>query len=457
MSDERMAARTNGPFNDSLTDVTVVNERTPLLQNSTPAVCPNSEHRDNDSASTIDGSNCSSRNPRENGTHCHRETSEVSRVDAKARRQLIIACILCLIFMIGELTGGILANSLAIATDAAHLLTDFASFLISLFSILLASRPPTKRMSFGWYRAEVMGALLSVLLIWVITGILVYMAVERVISDEYEINATVMLVTAGCGVVFNLMMGVVLHEHIPGHGHGHSYSHSHGGTRASSSASLSRSSSTPRQKSVEAVANDSNGLTLDSVDHQTFATESLEGEAIDLRMTDGRIVIEQPKEKRNINVRAAFIHVVGDLVQSFGVLIAAYIIYYKPEYKLADPICTFVFSILVLFTTITILVDILNVLMEGAPRSVSFNEVKESLCSIEGVKELHNLRLWSLTVNKTALSVHLALDNSVSAQEVLSVAGRLMRDRFGIYECTVQTEEYVEEMSDCVQCQDPKD
>ncbi|KAL3215950.1 hypothetical protein MRX96_033305 [Rhipicephalus microplus] len=53
--------------------------------------------------------------------------------------------------MILEIVGGLLANSLAVATDAAHLLTDFASFMISLFSIWLAHRPPTKRMSFGWY------------------------------------------------------------------------------------------------------------------------------------------------------------------------------------------------------------------------------------------------------------------------------------------------------------------
>lgn len=54
-----------------------------------------------------------------------------------------------------HVSGGYLANSLAIATDAAHLLTDFASFMISLFSLWLASRPPTKRMSFGWYRAGI--------------------------------------------------------------------------------------------------------------------------------------------------------------------------------------------------------------------------------------------------------------------------------------------------------------
>ena len=57
--------------------------------------------------------------------------------------------------MVVEVIGGILANSLAIATDAAHLLTDLASFMVSLFSIWLASRPSTQRMSFGWHRAEV--------------------------------------------------------------------------------------------------------------------------------------------------------------------------------------------------------------------------------------------------------------------------------------------------------------
>ena len=85
--------------------------------------------------------------------HCH--TERESGIDKKARRKLVIASVLCLIFMVVEVVGGILANSLAIATDAAHLLTDLASFMVSLFSIWLASRPSTQRMSFGWHRAEV--------------------------------------------------------------------------------------------------------------------------------------------------------------------------------------------------------------------------------------------------------------------------------------------------------------
>jgi zinc transporter 2 len=98
-----------------------------------------------------------------------------------------------------------MANSLAIATDAAHLLTDFASFMISLFAIWVASRPATKRMSFGWHRAEVIGATISVLMIWVVTGILVYMAIQRVISMEFDLDPTIMLITSGIGVGVNIM------------------------------------------------------------------------------------------------------------------------------------------------------------------------------------------------------------------------------------------------------------
>lgn len=98
-----------------------------------------------------------------------------------------------------------MSGSLAIATDAAHLLSDFASFMISLFSIWVATRPATKKMSFGWYRAEVIGALISVLLIWVVTGILVYMAIQRVMQRDFEIDPSVMLITSGVGLAVNIL------------------------------------------------------------------------------------------------------------------------------------------------------------------------------------------------------------------------------------------------------------
>lgn len=98
-----------------------------------------------------------------------------------------------------------MSSSLAVATDAAHLLTDFAAFMISLFALWVSSRKPTQAMPFGWYRAEVIGAFTSVLTIWVVTGILVYLAVERIVRREFEIDAEIMLITSGFGLLVNIM------------------------------------------------------------------------------------------------------------------------------------------------------------------------------------------------------------------------------------------------------------
>jgi len=87
--------------------------------------------------------------------HCHKSREE--GIDKRARRKLILASVLCLVFMIGEVVGGIFSNSLAIATDAAHLLTDLASFMISLIAIWLAARPKSQKMSFGWHRERSWG------------------------------------------------------------------------------------------------------------------------------------------------------------------------------------------------------------------------------------------------------------------------------------------------------------
>uniref|UniRef100_A0A3B3QIZ2 Solute carrier family 30 member 2 n=1 Tax=Paramormyrops kingsleyae TaxID=1676925 RepID=A0A3B3QIZ2_9TELE len=135
--------------------------------------------------------------------HCHSSTGDaIGRTEEKrrARLQLYRASTVCLIFIVGQVVGGCLAHSLALLADAAHLLVDFASMLLSLFSLWVASRPATKVMSFGWHRAEVLGALLSVLSIWVVTAVLVSMAVWRLMSQDFHIDGGIMLITSGCAV-----------------------------------------------------------------------------------------------------------------------------------------------------------------------------------------------------------------------------------------------------------------
>ncbi|XP_075546100.1 proton-coupled zinc antiporter SLC30A2-like isoform X3 [Dermacentor variabilis] len=348
--------------------------------------------------------------------HCH--SPDGVEVDHLARKKLIFASILCLVFMILEIVGGLLANSLAVATDAAHLLTDFASFMISLFSIWLAHRPPTKRMSFGWYRAEVIGAVTSVLLIWVVTGVLVYMAVQRIVLQEYEINATIMLITAGIGILVNIIMGVALQVGGVPHGHSHGAHHAaddddaHLKDRANGVAVLENGGSRPGSAG-----------------------------------TGGR-------GSGNINVRAALIHVIGDFLQSLGVFVAALIIFFRPDYRIADPLCTFLFSVLVLLSTMAILREALTVLMEGKPSGIDFREVLTLLAQQPGVHMVHNLRIWALSMDKIALSAHIVIRPNEDAMQVLKSCSRMIRSNYDIFELTLQIEEYHEVMDDCAKCND---
>ncbi|XP_069107106.1 proton-coupled zinc antiporter SLC30A2-like [Argopecten irradians] len=358
--------------------------------------------------------------------HCHANKTRAG-LDKTARRKLVLASCLCLIFMTGEFVGGILAHSLAIISDAAHMLTDLASFLISLFAIFLASRPATKKLSFGWYRAEILGALMSILMLWVLTGILVYMGVMRVMHEDYDINPVIMLITASVGVVINILMGATLHQHSHSHGGG-SHSHGHDSLENSDTKNLVNSAS-------EAGVSHYGSVSESDSEHKGT-----------------------PKKhsSNNINVRAAFIHVLGDLLQSIGVLVAAVIIYFKPEWKIADPICTFVFSVLVLVTTMTVVRDLLRVLMEGH-RGLVIKDLQLSLYKLPGVKDIHDLRVWSLSMDKIALSVHLAVSAEHNPLDVLKTATQMVQLRFGIQETTVQVEAYEEEMLDCTQCQDLPD
>ncbi|XP_022528731.2 zinc transporter 2-like [Astyanax mexicanus] len=317
--------------------------------------------------------------------HCHNSRAAWAQNEEKsgAWRKLLITSILCLVFMIGEVIGGYAAHSLAVMTDAAHLLTDFGSILISLFSLWISSRPASKTMTYGWHRSEVLGGLLSVLSIWAVTAVLVFIAIQRILQNDYEIHSGAMLITSGCAVIVNILMALILHQS-PAH-HGHSHGHS------------------------------------------------------------------------NTSVRAAFIHVVGDLLQSLGVALAATIIYFWPEWKMADPVCTFLFSILILATTSTILKDIFKVLMEGTPHGIDFDFVKEALLSVRGVKSIHSLHLWALTMSQPQISVHTVIDEQTSPQTVLLDLTEMLQSDFNFHNITIQIETYSNNAAHCRECQDPID
>ena len=167
----------------------------------------------------------------------------------------------------------------------------------------------------------------------------------------------------------------------------------------------------------------------------------------------GQALEAQGRGRSNINVRAAFIHVIGDFLQSLGVLIAALVIHFEPSYAIVDPICTFLFSIIVLITTINIIRDATNVLMEGIPDGINFIEVREKLQQLPSVIRVHNLRIWSLSLDKIAISTHLVIDDSRTPSQALKLAIDTLKSSYNFFEVTIQVEEYREDMKDCEHCQ----
>ena len=221
-----------------------------------------------------------------------------------------------IVFMLAELLGGILSGSLAILTDAAHILSDILGFTISIISLKITRKPASELMTFGYHRSEIIGALLSILIIWGLTGWLLYKAILRIIVPM-PTDGFIMLITAIGGLVGNTIMGVVLIN--------------------------------TKKKSQN-----------DQIEIVPFKASLNE-------------LMDTPLIKPNstsLNMKAAALHVLGDWIQSIGVIIAGIIVYFQPDYIIADPICTIVFAVLVMITTWPIVRDSIKILMERAPEDI---------------------------------------------------------------------------------------
>lgn len=165
----------------------------------------------------------------------------------------------------------------------------------------------------------------------------------------------------------------------------------------------------------------------------------------------------------NMNVRAAILHIIGDIIQSIGVLVASLIVHLWPHLKLADPICTILFGCLVIGTTHSILKDALHILMEGVPPEVDYEAVRKMLKeSIPGVCHVHSLHIWSLTQGQNALSVHLTVEGNAEKSDdvcfevIRTRAEKIIRHDLRISHTTIQVETHLDTMNSCVSCQGPK-
>jgi cobalt-zinc-cadmium efflux system protein len=140
-----------------------------------------------------------------------------------------------------------------------------------------------------------------------------------------------------------------------------------------------------------------------------------------------------------LNVRGALVHVMGDLLSSIAALIAGAVIYVT-GWLLIDPILSLVIAALILTTTLKLLRDTLHVLMEGVPAAVDLAEIGAALAELRGVSEVHDLHVWSIGSDRTALSAHLEIEQLDAWPTILYDAQRVLRERFGVDHVTLQPE-----------------
>ena len=290
---------------------------------------------------------------------------------------------------------------------------------------------------------------LSVLIIWVVTGILVYEAVLRIIHPE-QVDGKLMFILAITGIAVNLINLAILgghHGHSHGghdHGHSHGVSHSQGGHNHGHSHSRH-----PGQRHDHDGAHShehhqeghrhkheaghshgrGNAESIEQQPHQTCTAGNTQAAA-----ATGH---QNGHSHMSLGMKGAVIHVMGDCIQSFGVVIAAIIIWVKPEYHIADPICTFIFAIAVIFTTKGMVRDITDIVMERVPRNFDLPGLEEALSNVPGVSSIHDLHVWALKPGVVVLAVHIDIVEDSSPAAMLRRVTACCAD-VGIHHSTVQ-------------------
>ncbi|KAI8811206.1 cation efflux family-domain-containing protein [Cladochytrium replicatum] len=318
------------------------------------------------------------------------------------QRKLMLAIALCLSLFCIELIGGWLSQSLAVMADACHMLTDVATYSVSFFAVYLGRKSPTKRMTFGYHRAEVLGAMFAVIIIWMLAAMLVMEAWERLTtSREVKVDGRVMLALALLSLAMN---GSLLFYFGHGH-HGHSRSHSHGNSHA------------------HVHSHEDQPETIDHAHEHD----------------------DKDHKQLSINIRAAMLHALGDLVCSCGVVLSSILIIVDPSWSFVDALSTIFFSGVVVFTTLNIVKDIFTVLMEAVPDQFDCDDVEQAIReSTEGISDVHDLRIWSLSSAKVVMTAHVATLSGYESDKVLRSVQAILRRKFDFYHVTIQIESGME-------------
>lgn len=291
-----------------------------------------------------------------------------SHTSGMAKQTLRIAFFLTLIILAAEVIGGFLANSLALLSDAGHVLTDIFALGLAWFATAQAERPPNARNTFGYHRVGILAALVNALTLILVTLWILWEAVQRFQHPE-PIQPLTMFIAAGIGIVLNLYIGLGLQ-----------------------------------------------------------------------------------KEKENLNVRAAALHVFGDIGASAAVIVAGVVVLFT-GWNLADPLLSLGIALLIAFGAWRILRETTDILLEAVPKDVNLSALVRDMMRVKGIEDVHDLHVWCITSGMYALSCHAQIADLPPSQSavILSSLEDMLQGKYRIGHTAIQFESHQHQGNCCAE------
>jgi cobalt-zinc-cadmium efflux system protein len=277
-------------------------------------------------------------------------------------RRLRLVLVLTAAFLVAEVVGGIVSNSLALLADAGHMLTDVAALALSLFVAWFSRQPGTPQKTYGYLRWEILAAFLNGATLLVVSAWILWEAMLRVRSPE-PLRDGLMLTVAVGGLLVNVVSAWLL----------------------------------------------------------------------------------RPAANASLNMRGAYLHVLGDLLGSVGTVAAALVVR-TTGWLLADPIASVVMTLLIVRGAWRLTRESVDVLLEATPAHIPLGRVRERLEAVPGVEGVHDLHVWTVTSGLVAMSAHAVVPDLAGGQQVLDCMYAAMRE-MGIEHVTVQLEQ--RQMREC--------
>jgi cobalt-zinc-cadmium efflux system protein len=276
---------------------------------------------------------------------------------SRHKKNLLFVLVLSGTYMIAEVIGGLVTQSLALMADAAHMLTDVVGLFLAFIAIKIGERKADASKTFGYYRTEILAAVINAVVLLGISLYVLYEAYQR-FQNPPAVQSKTMLIVAGIGLVVNIIGMMILRK-------------------------------------------DSEG---------------------------------------SLNMKGAYFEVLSDMLTSIGVMIAGVIMLTTGWYY-ADPIISALIGLLIFPRTWRLLKEAVNVLLEGTPKDVDIHQLRQSLEEVSGVKNVHDLHVWSLTSSVNAMSAHIVRDTGTAQNPLLKTLTEVTTGNFKISHTTFQIEE----------------